>query len=58
MKTPPLGHQSTTVWAEFDKWCTAHAVPDEEEDWMYLWDCYFAGCVTGITIGAEAQAAE
>ena len=41
MKTPP---PSTTpshpAWQAFTTWASAHAVPDEPEDWEYLWECW------------------
>lgn len=56
MKTPPLGAASTAVWVTFVAWCDKHAVPDDPDDWQYLWDCYFNGFAEGMKIGiAEAS---
>ena len=54
MKTPPKGYSSTLAWERFDSWCTTHAVPDETEDWEYLWECW----LDGINCGREIAGIE
>lgn len=41
MKTPPLGTTPLhPCWTAFTRWASTHSVPDETEDWLYLWDCW------------------
>jgi len=53
VKTPPPGAASTAVWNAFNNWCAQHSVPDETEDWQYLWDCYFDGFLEGMKVGVD-----
>tara|TARA_R110000868_G_scaffold51197_2_gene162656 strand:+ start:375 stop:530 length:156 start_codon:yes stop_codon:yes gene_type:complete len=43
MKTPLPGLEGDALWLAFTDWCDLHAVPDEEEDWFYLWECFRDG---------------
>jgi len=54
MKTPPLGSTaSSPAWQAFDRWSTQHNVPDETEDWEYLWECFLAGYTKGYVEAAK-----
>ena len=48
MRTPPVGTASTQVWVDFNKWANAHSIPNETEDWEYLWGCFLAGAACGV----------
>ena len=49
MRNTPEGAAGTKVWLDFNVWADRERIPDEPEDWHYLWECYTAGACSAFS---------
>ncbi len=54
-RIPPAGAASTVVWRDFNIWADTKAVPAEQEDWEYLWECFLAGAASAFRAAAVGE---